>query len=663
MLVLAADAVITAFTLRVAGGEQIVGWLSAGFVIKCLIPGIWLAFSLSYSRGDYWQDVWRWRFPIVLISLVPVTLALFYNSQLFPVVDAGDGQLRVQTGQLTKALNVVLLLSLMLVLMNVEQTFRSAVGTARWRLKFVVLGLVVIFGARIYVRAQAMLYSGPDLAQWGIESGGLLIGCVFLAVAYARTGLAEIDVYPSLAVLRSSITVLLVGGYLFIVGILAQLVRRFGGAESFQVQAFVVLLGMSGLALLLLSDRARQRIHVFTVRNFGRSRHDSLRIWTMLSEKIASVRDQRELCEASVRLISDTFDALSVSAWLADPESGKLLQVATTSPQQSAGPDRARALQTSEHVAVALQNRSEPFEIETLDAAWARELRERNPSEFPNGGSRWCVPLRAGERIVGAVVLGDRVNGATYNLEELELLRCIADQMASVQMNLRLAATVANAKELEAFRTLSTFFVHDLKNAASSLNLMLKNLPVHFDDPAFRADALRGIGNTTRRIEEMIERLGTLRQTLAVAPSPTDLNKLVTDALGELRLSRAVRVLTEFEDLPPVPADREHLKSVVANLVLNAAEAMDDGGLIRVRTEHQGQRVLVSVTDSGCGMSESFIRERLFRPFQSTKKKGLGIGLFQCRAIVQAHGGGIQVTSEPQKGTTFIVSLPVSVGR
>jgi signal transduction histidine kinase len=141
------------------------------------------------------------------------------------------------------------------------------------------------------------------------------------------------------------------------------------------------------------------------------------------------------------------------------------------------------------------------------------------------------------------------------------------------------------------------------------------------------------------------------------------LNKLVTDALGELRLSRAVRVLTEFEDLPPVPADREHLKSVVANLVLNAAEAMDDGGLIRVRTEHQGQRVLVSVTDSGCGMSESFIRERLFRPFQSTKKKGLGIGLFQCRAIVQAHGGGIQVTSEPQKGTTFIVSLPVSVGR
>ena len=119
--------------------------------------------------------------------------------------------------------------------MNLEQTFRAAVGTMRWRIKFVVLALAVIFGARLYVRSQAILFSAPDIALWGVESGALLIGCVFLALAYARTGLAEIDVYPSLAVLRSSLTVLIVGGYLFIVGVLAQVVRRFGGAESLPV--------------------------------------------------------------------------------------------------------------------------------------------------------------------------------------------------------------------------------------------------------------------------------------------------------------------------------------------------------------------------------------------------------------------------------------------
>ena len=91
---------------------------------------------------------------------------------------------------------------------------------------------------------------------------------------------------------------------------------------------------------------------------------------------------------------------------------------------------------------------------------------------------------------LGVLVLADRINGAIYTVEELELLKCIGDQITSVLLNLRLADEVAHARELEAFRTMSAFFVHDLKNAAASLNLMLKNLPVHFDDPAFRQDAL-----------------------------------------------------------------------------------------------------------------------------------------------------------------------------
>ena len=142
--------------------------------------------------------------------------------------------------------------------------------------------------------------------------------------AYARTGLVEIDVYPSLAVLRSSFTVLLVGGYLFIVGVLAQVVRRFGNAESFQLQALVVLLGMSGLALLLLSDRARQRVHEFTARHFKKAQHDSVRVWTMFSQRLANVTDQIHLAEASAKLISEAFDVLSVTVWLQNDETGRL---------------------------------------------------------------------------------------------------------------------------------------------------------------------------------------------------------------------------------------------------------------------------------------------------------------------------------------------------
>jgi len=122
------------------------------------------------------------------------------------------------------------------------------------------------------------------------------------------------------AVLRSSLTALIGGGYLFIVGILANVARRFGGAESFQLVSFVVLLGMAGLAVLLLSDRLRQRIQSFVGRHFTRAQHDSVQIWTDLSRRLANVKDQAGLCAASARLISETFEVLSVSIWLLDEQ-------------------------------------------------------------------------------------------------------------------------------------------------------------------------------------------------------------------------------------------------------------------------------------------------------------------------------------------------------
>jgi putative PEP-CTERM system histidine kinase len=259
-----------------------------------------------------------------------------------------------------------------------------------------------------------------------------------------------------------------------------------------------------------------------------------------------------------------------------------------------------------------------------------------------------------------------------YTPEELELLKCIGDQITSVLLNLRLANEVVQARELEAFRTMSAFFVHDLKNAAASLNLMLQNLPVHFDDPAFREDALRGVGNAARRINEMIERLSALRQRPESKPVETDVNQLVSDTLDRLDQMPGVELVRELHPVPRIHADRELVQSVVANLVLNARDAvsgeraenhasrtMGPGGRIRVRTEHRDGRVVLSVADNGCGMSAAFLKESLFRPFQSTKKRGLGIGMYQSRMIVEAHRGSIQVESEIGKGTTVRVSFPV----
>jgi putative PEP-CTERM system histidine kinase len=659
MTALGVDSIFTGLALRSSQLRDLIYWLTASFIVKSLAPVIWLCFSLTYSRTDSREALTRWRIPLAVVGLVPMALSLGFHDRLFRVVPAGTaGNVwRLQFGAIATALNAIHIVVLVLILMNLEQTFRSAVGTMRWRLKFVVLALVVIFGARLYVRSQAMLFSAPEIALWGVESGALLIGCVFLTLAYARTRWAEISVYPSSAVLRSSLTILIVGGYLFIVGVLAQVVKRFGGEELFQFQALVVLLGMAGLAVLLLSDRARQKIHAFVVRHFRKAQHDSVRVWTLFSRRLASVTDQARLCSVSATLISETFDVLSVTLWLLDEEKGQLAVGASTA-RQGSGTNPADT--TSSAVTAGLRGKATPFDLEEVNEAWAEELRQLNSSAFANGGNRLCVPLHAGEQSLGVIVLADRINGATYTIEELELLSCIGDQITSVLLNLRLATEVAQAKELEAFRTMSAFFVHDLKNAAASLNLMLKNLPVHFDDPAFREDALRGVSNTARRIDDMIARLSALRQARDSVRVDADLNQLVSEALDRVNAMPNIEVMREFQPLPRILVDREQIQSVVTNLVLNARDALGSGGRIQVRTEHRGGRAVLSVMDNGCGMSQAFVKESLFRPFQSTKKKGLGIGLFQCRAIVQAHGGGMHVETEVGKGTTFLASFPVN---
>lgn len=661
MVALGIESMLTGLILRATQIADLGRWMTAASIVECFVPVIWLCFSLTYSRSGYREQLMRWRVVLAAVGLLPIGLWLVFREQLFQVVPGGtSGDVwRVQFGPITTLLNAILLVALVPILLNLEQTFRSSVGTMRWRIKYVVLAIVVIFGARLYVRSQAILFSAPDIALWAVESGALFIGCLFLALAYARTGWHEIDVHPSSSVLRSSLTVIIVGGYLFVVGVLALIMRRFGGAEFFQLQAFVVLLGMAGLAMLLLSDRARQRSHHFIVRHFKKAQHDSVRIWTLFSRSLANVANQAALCAVSARLVSQTFDVLSVTLWLIDEETGQLVVGDSTARASSKADGANRAETLSNAVSAGLEAKSSPFDLESINAAWAAELRNLNPSAFRSGGNRLCVPLRVGTQTVGVLVLADRINGAPYTVEELELLKCIGDQITSVLLNIRLAADLAEAKELEAFRTMSAFFVHDLKNAATSLNLTLKNMPLHFEDPAFRQDALRAIGNTAQRIDDMITRLTALRHQTDSVRVDTDLNQVVTATLASIDDVTDVELISDLQPLPRILADREQIQSVVTNLVLNARDAVVSGGRIQVRTEHRGSRVVLSVMDTGCGMTSAFVRDSLFRPFQSTKKKGLGIGLFQSRAIVLAHGGGVHVESEIGKGTTFHASFPV----
>jgi putative PEP-CTERM system histidine kinase len=660
---LSVQAVFDGFSREAQVAGRVLFWQTLALITKAFLPVVWLSFSLTYSRGNYREFLVRSRVLLLLAFLLPVGIALGFHDHLLQIMpyNESDDDWWIRWDGPARALGAVLLVSTALILVNLERTFRSAVGTMQWRIKFMILGLGVIFGARIYTYSQALLFSGQSVALTAIETGSLLIGCALMAVGYFRSGFSEIDVYPSQAVLHTSVTVLLVGGYLFVVGVLAQIVARTGGSGSFPLQSFLVLLGLAGLAVLLLSARVRRKLQHFISRHFKRPQHDFRQVWTQFTRAVSSVFDQSALCGSVARLISETFSVLSVTIWLFDEQKERLILVASTSQSLNETNVATGEFVSSDASLIRLRKLSEPFDLEKAKDDWAESLRGISASQFRKGGNRICVPLLAGDRSLGFAVLADRVAGALYSVEELDLLKCIGDQVATSLLNLRLTGETVMAKELEAFQTMSAFFVHDLKNAASTLSLMLQNLPVHFDDPVFRRDALSAIGNTATRINQIIERLGLLRRSRELKLVEFDLNLLLEESLTSVAGLSEIEWTKELTPLPKLIADRIQLQSVVINLLLNARDAVGTGGKVTVETSQRGEWAALTVADSGCGMSPAFLRDSLFRPFQTTKTRGLGIGMFQSKLVVEAHGGRIQVTSVLGVGTTFRVMLPLAL--
>ena len=313
--------------------------------------------------------------------------------------------------------------------------------------------------------------------------------------------------------------------------------------------------------------------------------------------------------------------------------------------------DASRATLSLEQVALAAVLGS--LVIATISALLLARIWERRTSGMEK--------VNAG---VAAIARGD----LNHRIEALssDAIRPISDNLNLMTAQLReQIARETEARQFQSFVRLSAMLTHDLKNAIEALSLIVSNMERHFDNEAFRADAMKSLNLATQNLRSLVSRLTNPVTTLSgeyKRPQPVDLVPLLTRVMkltAEPALG-AEQIETRLPNSLLALVDAERVEKVIENLILNAVEAMAGsvGKLSVAAGPAEDGKVFFSVSDTGDGMSASFIERQLFRPFATTKKRGVGLGLYTCREVVRAHGGSIEVDSREGAGTTFRVVLP-----
>lgn len=662
MLALAFEALFAGFSIKATTYAEVVEWQRFRLLVATIVPGTWLLFSLSFARVNYPSFVAKWRWIIIATFVGPLVLATFCWQFLFIDVPALDPASRwvLGLGWAGYTFSLLWVLSAALVLMNLERTFRAATGTMRWKMKFMVLGLGSLFAVRIYTESQALLFATLNTTHESINAATLIVADLLILVSFVRSRLLNVNVYLSQTALYNSLTVLVTGVYLLTVGLLAKLVSYFGGDRILPLNAFFVFLALLALTAILISDEWRQRSKRFISRHFQRPQYDYRREWTAFTERTTSLLETKSLCDAIAKMVSETFGVACVTIWLLDDSQERFVFGGSTvfSEEQTIGLKIA-GKEAINFIRI-MQEKQMPVDFDEARGDWAGEFHRAHTALLHEARVRYGAPLIASRELVGVMTLDERLTQGPLSVEDSDLLKTIADQAAASLLNIRLSQRLLKAKEMEAFQTLSAFFLHDLKNLASTLSLTLQNLPVHFDDPDFRQDALRVIANSVAKVNTLCSRLSLLTKGLELQKISMDLNGFVAATLADLNGSVRATLVQDLHPVPNFNFDPEQLQKVLVNLILNASEATGPQGEICVMTEQKSGWVVVAVKDNGAGMSKEFIERSLFQPFQTTKSTGLGIGLFHSKKIVEAHHGRIEVESNLGKGSVFRVFLPTS---
>jgi putative PEP-CTERM system histidine kinase len=649
MLLFGVESFASAMLLASAGAPAAqIFWLDVREAARLATPLAWVLFVGAITRHHTapLPPVWKGGLAVGA-ALAMALLGAFVTRgavQVLVVPGPFEGALLTGVGVASAAFQLLLTVA---VLAGLEACLRISRGMSRRAIKYLVLGLGGVFLVRFYLLSQVALFRSMTATDVNIGVATLLIGNIVVTVSLARKRLPEAQVTVSRALVYRSVIVGILGGYLLAVGALGWLLRYLEIPETVFWVTLVVFVSALAVAAVLLSDQASWRAKRFIALNFYRSKYDYREQWVAFTRRLSTHRALGDLTPALLATMTEAVGSDAAMLYIVDASSRQYHLAGTFGLRES-----PPGISAESPLPVALRARAEPLVLEAgLD--WAgSELA----ATFPEGSV--VVPLGRRESLTGFIVVGPERTGMPYAPEDIEFLATMGQQATASIVTARLSEDLARAREFDAFARVASFVIHDLKNLISSLSLLSQNAVKYFDDPEFQKDTVRTLSRTVERMQALLARLSSPGESVVARSEPVDLAGVVRDSLRATTFPEAVHLVTELAPVAPVRGDADALLRVLQNLLANAVQALSGEGTVTLRLAPQNGQAVLSVADTGCGMSEQFLRESLFVPFRTTKRGGWGIGLYQVKEIVERHGGTLAVTSKEGSGTTFQITLP-----
>lgn len=660
------------------GSSARTGLRGAALVVALVVTSVWAACDLAFAMTQYLPifalanviDVFRatsWQAFLLLMlrqaagageatnfgRLWPVSFVLGTTAIGANVLPALGVTLPGDGGRL--ALFAALALSIFGLVLT-EQIWRNTPEDSRWGTKPLCLGLAAISAFDIYHFADALLFSRFDVDLWAARGFVYTLAAPLLAVSTVRARADVFRVRVSRRVVFHTATLVASGAYLLFMAAAGYYVRYFGGEWGRAVQVAFLFGALLLLGAVIVSGSARAKARVLVSKHFFRYRYDYREEWLRFTQALAATQTGSEMGVQIVRALANLVESPSGGLWTSDGDRSMFTQAARWNMPHCAAEEPARSalatfLATSGWVVNLEEYRSSPVRYRDLVLpAWIHDV--------PNA---WLVvPLVVSSDLLGFVVLTTARARIDINWEVNDLLKTAARQAASFLAQMSATEALLEARKFDAFNRMSAFVVHDLKNIVSQLSLMLRNAERHRDNPEFQQDMLDTVAHSVDRMKQLMMQLREgnrpvdAAQGVSLAPIIARIAaaKSTQQPLPEITVTEAVAVR----------GHEDRLERVIGHLVQNALDATDRTDRVWIKLEREADHAIVEVGDTGHGMTPEFVRDRLFKPFQTTKQTGMGIGAYESFQYVRELGGRVMVDTAPGMGTRVRLSLPLLDG-